>query len=512
MGNNDKRKWWVLAALALGLLTIGLDMTVLNVALPTLATELKSSTSDLQWIANAYTLALAALLLPAGMLGDRYGRKKWLLIAFVVFGVASIGCAYSPTSEMLIAMRILLGLGAAFLIPLSMSALPVLFTGKERTKAMMIWAMANTLGIPLGPIVGGWLLQHYSWGSVFLINIPIVVVALVALAVLMPESRSEQRRRLDLPGILTSSAGIVMVTYGVIRAGERGWDDSLSLLTSVVGVLLISVFILWQRRSRNPIIDLSLFSSKSFTWGTLLATLVTFAIFGLLFVLPQFYQVVMNANPLETGLRLLPLIGGLIVGTKMAERLVSLSGTKMIVSIGCAVMAGGLFLGTATNVESSLWFIYAWITVTGLGFGLALPIAMDSALGVLSAERSGVGSALIMALRQVGGAFGVALLGSAFNYSYRNGLVLSSLPAEFGDAIRQSASAGVAFARQQNSATILDNIQYSFIHGMETMLWICGGIAALGIFLAFVFLPAQSIAAKQSQPMTGIAVSGEKNH
>src|SRR5262245_23492859 len=226
-----RRKWWALGALALALMTVGLDLTILNVALPTLATDLGASTGQLQWFADSYNLVLAAALLPAGMLGDRFGRKKMLLVALSLFGAASLACSFATTAGELIAGRAVLGLGAAFLMPLSMAVLPVLFTAEERPRALTIWITANSLGIPLGPIVGGWLLDHYHWGSVFLINVPVILIGLVAISVLLPESRAAVRPRIDVPGVVLSSLGLVGFTYGVIQGGESGWGAPITLLT-----------------------------------------------------------------------------------------------------------------------------------------------------------------------------------------------------------------------------------------------------------------------------------------
>ncbi|WP_438447808.1 MFS transporter [Gorillibacterium sp. sgz5001074] len=493
MIRSENRKWWVLFSLTFGLLAVGLDMTVLNVALPTLATDLSASIGQLQWIVDSYNLVLAAMLLPAGMLGDRFGRKKFLLSALVLFGAASAACAYSGIPAMLTGMRALLGLGAAFLIPLSMSVLPVLFTGAERTKAMMIWATANMLGIPLGPILGGWLLKHYSWGSVFLINLPLVAVALIAVGLLMPDSRSARQQRLDLPGVAASSIGLVGVTYGVIRAGEQGWGNAGALASLAAGLLMLTGFVLWQRKSRHPLIDLSLFRSASFTWGTLLATSVSFALFGLLFAMPQYFQAVNGADSLGTGIRLLPLIGGLLVGAKSAQSLLPKLGAKYVAALGCGFMTAGLAAGTFTSLGSGYGFAAFWITVTGLGLGLVLPTAMDSALGELSAERSGIGSALIMALRQVGGTIGVALLGAALNAAYRSGLVLDGLPPQAAAAARIGVSAGAAAARRLGSPQLLGAVQDAFVSGMGRMLWICGGIAAVSTVLALIFLPRHTV-------------------
>jgi EmrB/QacA subfamily drug resistance transporter len=370
-----------------------------------------------------------------------------------------------------------------------MSILPVLFSGAERTKAMMIWATANMLGIPLGPIVGGWLLKNYHWGSVFLLNLPFVVIGFLAISILMPESRSQIRGKIDFIGVLTSSIGMVAVTYGVIRAGEKSWGNSEVILTTIVGLLVLCIFVLWQRRTKYPLIDLSLFRSPSFTWGSVLATLVSFAMFGILFTMPLFFQAVGGIDTLGTGLRLLPLIAGLIVGAKVSGKLVLKIGTKNNVAIGFLFLAAGLAIGAMTKVDSTLSFSAFWITITGIGLGLALPTAMDSALGELTAERSGVGSALIMAMRQVGGAFGVAILGTVLNSSYRSGLELTGVPAKVAYTIEQSVSAGVAVAEKLQSSKLLNNVRGAFVNGMDTMLLVCAGIAIFGVLCTLVFLP-----------------------
>jgi DHA2 family multidrug resistance protein-like MFS transporter len=499
MNRSGPRRWWALGALAISLLVVGLDLTVLNVALPTLATDLDASTSQLQWFANAYNLALAAALLPAGLLGDRFGRKRLLLVALVLFGVASVACAYAGSAGMLISARTVLGLGAAFLLPLSISVLPVLFSAEERPRAIAVWASANAIGIPLGPILGGWLLDNYWWGSVFLINVPVILLALVAVAVLLPESRSSQRPRMDLVGVLASSVGLVGLTYGVIEAGDKGWGDTGALATIAAGLLVLAGFVGWQLRQRRrpdgqPLVDLSLFRSPSFTWGAILTTLVSFAMFGLLFTMPQYFQAVEGSDALGTGLRLLPVIGGLLVGAQTAGRLVPRAGAKATVALGFALIAAGLLAGATTDVGTGYGFVAAWFALVGLGLGFALPTATDAALGALSTERSGVGSALIMALRQVGGTIGVALLGTVLSTAYQSRLELAGLPAAAADAVRRSVSGGVAVAQQLGSAPLLDSVRAAFAHGMDTMLLVCGGIAAVGVALALAFLPRRAAA------------------
>jgi len=447
MNGLGSRRWWALGALALSLLVVGLDGTVLSVALPTLATRLDASTGQLQWFVDAYLLVLAAALLPAGLLGDRFGRKKLLLGALAVFGASSVACAYAGSAGALIGARAALGLSAAFLIPLSMAVLPVLFEPAERARALSVWVTASAASFPIGPIVGGWLLDRFWWGSVFLINVPVIVLGLVAVAALVPESRNPRAPRLDVPGALTSSLGLAGVTYGFIEAGEKGWGDPAALAALAAGAVVLAGFALWQRGvSRRPdgqpLVDLGLFRSRSFTWGTILATVISFSLFGLLFAMPQYFQAIQGADALGTGLRLLPVIGGLLVGSRLGDLVARRAGAKVTVATGLALMAGGLFAGATTGAASGYGLAAGWMGVVGAGVGFGLPAAMDAALGALSVERSGVGSGLIQAGRQVGSAIGVAVLGTVVNSSYRGGLDLVGLPAQAAATVRESVSAG----------------------------------------------------------------------
>jgi DHA2 family multidrug resistance protein-like MFS transporter len=483
------RRWWALGAMAISLLVIGLDLTVLNVALPTLATDLGASTSQLQWFANAYTLVLAALLLPAGMLGDRFGQKWLLLGALILFGAASAACAYSSSPGQLIASRAALGIGAAFLIPLSMSLLNVLFAPGERARAMTIWVMANSLGIPLGPVVGGWLLDHFWWGSVFLMNLPMVLVGAVAVAVLIPATRGSRTGRIDVLGIVLSAAGLVVLTYGLIAAGERGWGDSVTLGTIAAGVVVLAAFVVWQTRTADPLIDLALFGSARFTWSTVLATLASFALMGLMFVLPQLFQAVQGVSAFQTGLRLLPLIGGLLVGAKLAERLAAAVGARITVSAGFVLMGGGMAIGAFTGVGSGYGFVATWVSLVGLSIGFTLPTVMNLAMGALTPARSGSGSALIQALRQVGGTAGVAILGTVLNGAYRDRVDVTGLPGPVAEAARDSASGAVAVAAHAGLPGLAESARAAFAHAMDATLWTSAGIAALALALTVLWLP-----------------------
>ena len=375
-----------------------------------------------------------------------------------------------------------------------------MFSAEERPKALAVWVAANAISFPIGPIVGGWLLSNFWWGSVFLINVPVVVVGLIAVTVLLPESRSAERPRLDLLGVLTSSLGLAGLTYGVIEAGEKSWLDPGTLAALIGGIFLLLFFLVWQRRTSYALVDLALFRSAGFTCGSLLATLVSFAMFGVLFVVPQYFQGVLATDALGSGLRLLPVIAGLLVGSQLAERIARRLGAKLTAAIGFVLLAAGLIAGATTGVATGYSFAAGWITVIGLGLGFTLPTAMDAALGALTAERSGVGSGLIMALRQVGGTIGVAVLGTVLNSRYRSGLDVTGLPAPVAHTVRGSVSAGVAVAHRLHSALLLDSVRTAFLSGMDAMLGVCGGIALLGIVLTLSFLPRGSAAAAKAGP------------
>jgi EmrB/QacA subfamily drug resistance transporter len=484
----------------------------LTLALPTVSADLHASSGDLQWFVDAYSLVLAAALLPAGLLGDRIGRKRLLVGALVLFGISSLACAYATSAGELIAARAVLGLAAAVILPMSLAVLPVLFTAAERPRAIAAVGGATFLGYPIGPILGGWLLDHFWWGSVFLINIPVVVIAVIAVTLLMPESRGKRRQRIDLTGIVVSSAGLTSLTYGLIKAGDSGWTDRVAIITMAAGVVALAAFVIWERlvsRARRaarptlPLVDLELFGSAGFTWGTVLSTLVSFALFGLVFAMPQYFLDVRGLDSLGAGLRMLPMIGGLALGLILGQRLQTPRrrragapvdsappvSPKVIVTIGFAIMAAALATGAGTTIGSSTSFAAIWFAVTGFGLGMAMPTALNAAIGALSPERSGSGSALITAMRQVGGTIGVAVLGTILATVYRSHLHLAGLPAAATGAIRKSVAAGVATARAAGSHQLLDTVRQAYVHGLDVMLWVCSGIAIVSALLALAFLP-----------------------
>jgi EmrB/QacA subfamily drug resistance transporter len=494
MKPTGARRWWALAAVSMGVLAVGLDGTVLSVALPTLARTLHASESDLQWFSSGYLLVLAAAMLPAGLLGDRYGHKKVLLIALGLFGLGSLACALSTSVGEFLAARVLLGLAGSGVIVMAISSLTVLFTKEERPKAVGIWAAANFLALPIGPILGGWLLTNFWWGWVFLINVPVALIGLVALATLVPESRASERPGIDLVGVVLSIAGLVALTYGLITAGMDGWTDATAILAMGGGVVVLVGFFAWERHlnrqpAGEPLLDLSLFSSASFTWGVILAAIAVLSMIGVLFTLPQYFQGVLGTDAMGSGLRLLPVIAGLIVGAIPSDRVVKLIGAKLTAGAGFAFIAVGLLIGTTTGVTSSTLFVAGWMAIIGVGLGLALSTSTSAALVELSEERSGVGSAVLQAVNKVGGPFGTAILGSVLSSIYLSHLALSGIAAPAAAAVRQSVFGGVAVAQQLGSPALLHSVRSAFVDGMDVALAVSAGIAVAGLILTLVFLP-----------------------
>jgi MFS transporter, DHA2 family, multidrug resistance protein len=489
------RRWWALAAVSAAVLAVGIDGTVLSVALPTLSRALHASESDLQWFTSGYFLVLAAAMLPAGLLGDRYGHKLVLLVSLGLFAAGSAASAYSTSVTEFMAARVLLGLAGAGIIVMAISALTILFDKQERPKAVGIWAAANFVALPVGPILGGWLLTHYWWGWVFLLNLPVALLGLLAIATLVPESRAAQRPGLDPIGVASSAAGLVGITYGLIKAGEDGWSNLGALLFIAAGVAVLVGFFRWERSlSRRPggqpLLDLTLFRSASFTWGVILAAVPILAMIGVLFTMPQYFQGVLGTNAIGSGLRLLPLIGGLVLGALPADRIGHLVGAKVAVAAGFVLLATGLVIGSTTSVGSSAVFVATWMAIAGVGLGLAMSTATSAALVELSEERSGVGSAVLQAFNKTGGPFGSAILGSVLSAGYLARLSLSGLPASAAAAVRQSVFGGVAVAQKLHSAALLESVHKAFVHGMDIAILVSAGIALAGAVLAVIFLPA----------------------
>jgi len=504
------RRWWALGALTLGVLAVGLDVTVLSVALPTLAVALKASESDLQWFSSGYALTLAAGMLPAGVLGDRFGRKRILAGALVVFGGGSIVCAYAANPAEFIAGRVVLGAAGAAIVVMALSVMTVLFSEEERPRAVGVWAAANFLSLPVGPIFGGWLLTNYWWGWIFLMNVPVAAIGIVAVLLLVPESRAAARPALDPFGMVLASAGLAALTYGLIELGRNGWTDPPSLVTAAGGLAVLAGFLAWERRltrlAAGPLIDLTLFRSRGFTWGVILAALGGLALIGLVFTMPQYSQGVLGLDPQASGVRLLPIILGLVVGAVPADRVAGRIGARVTIAIGFAITVCGLLLGATTGVDSSAAFVAAWMAVVGAGMGVGFATAASAALKTVPAERSGVASALIQAMQKVGAPLGSAIFGSVLVAVYQANLTLNGLPPAAAATTRQSVFAGVAVAATTHSAGLLANVRESFVRGMDSALVASAAVAGLAMLVALLFMPGRDAArAPAEAPVAKVA-------
>jgi DHA2 family multidrug resistance protein-like MFS transporter len=491
------RRWWAMGALTLAIVAISLDVTVLSVALPTLSSALNASEAELQWFVTAYTVALAAGMLPAGLVGDRYGRKRLTLVALVVFGLGSIACAYAPSALAFIAARIVVGIAGAALVVMALALVTVLFTEAERPRAVGTWGAANFIALPLGPILGGWILTNAWWGWVFLLNVPVALVAIVAVIRFVPSTRSEDRPAIDGVGVVASSGGLALLMYGIIEAGRDGWAASGALVPLVAGLVVLVGFVAWEaalgrRPGGQPLVDLDLFRSPSFAWGVGLTAVGVMGLAGLLFALPQYLQAIMATDAQGSGLRLLPVIAGLVAGALPADRVAARIGAKLTVGAGFAVLAAGLALGSTMSVGSDDPFIAAWTFVVGLGSGLAFATSASAALVELSAERSGVGAGLIQAVTKLGPAFGATVLGSVLNATYQARLDLIGLPAEAAAATEKSVFHGLAVAAQLGSATLADSVRTAFVAGMDDALRVTAVIMVVGLALTLAFLPGRT--------------------
>ncbi len=493
------RRWWALGAVVLAVLAVGLDATVLSVAIPTLATQLHASESDLQWFSSGYLLVLAALMLPAGLLGDRIGRKRVMVGALLLFGIASVACALSKTPAEFLAARVLLGVAGAPLIVMAISALAVLFSEEERPKAVGIWAAANFISLPIGPILGGYILTHAWWGWVFLMNAPVALLGLLAVVLLVPETKASRAPGLDPIGVGASTAGLVGLTYGLIQAGQDGWGSGFAIVPMVAGALLLFGFFRWEavlgrRPGGQPLVDLNLFRSRNFTWGVILLAVSGVAMMGGLFTLPQYFQGILGVDPMGSGFRLLPLIAGLIVGAIPGARLAVRLGPKLVIAAGFAIFGIGCLIGANMTLASGTAFTATWLAVVGLGLGLVFAPAASAALSQMDAERSGVASGVLQALNKTGGPLGAALFGSALSSVYQAHLPVAGLPAAAVATMRSGLAQGLAVARQLDSAALSRGVREAFVHGMNAALLCSVGIAGIGLLLTLAFMPMRAAA------------------
>jgi EmrB/QacA subfamily drug resistance transporter len=489
------KRWWMLGVTCLAVVVVSLDLTILNIALPAISGALRADTGDLQWLVDAYSLVFAGVMLPAGVIGDRLGRKRLLLAGLAVFLAASLWCALSVSAGELIAARAVMGLGAGIVFPMSLAVVTAAFGDDDRPTAIGILTAAVALALPLGPVLGGLLLEHFSWHSVFWINVPVVCLALVAGAVVMPESRNPVAPPLDTAGALLSTAAIVCLVWGFIDGPEHGWSapSAWGLLTG--SAVLLVAFVLRERSTTHTLIDLALFSDRRFTWGTTATVAVSVALFGIMFVVPQYLQSVLGDGPLSAGLRLLPLMGGLLVAGAAAGPLARLAGTRLTVAAGLALLTAGLIVLSRIHLTTGYGIVLTGLALCGLGTGVAIAAAMDAVMTAAGGGEAGVGAAVNSTLRQVGGAIAVAVLGSVLSASYARALrpAVAALPARDAAIARASITQAAQLARDLPSGSALRAAAGSaFLHGMSTVMLICAAITAVAAITSMRYLPGRA--------------------
>lgn len=496
-----RRRWGTLAVLCLSLVVIGLDNTILNVALPTLVRDLHASASDLQWMVDSYILVFAGLLLTAGSLGDRFGRKKALSTGLLVFVAGSVLSAFSGSAPLLIATRALMGVGGALIMPATLSILTNTFTdSSERAKAIGIWAGVAGMGIAVGPITGGWLLQHFWWGSVFLVNVPIVLVALVAGHYLVFDSRDPAAPKLDPVGAGLSIAGLTALVWAIIEAPSHGWGSSATVAAFAVAAVILGGFVAWEIHTDSPMLDVRIFENRRFSAASAAITLVFFAMFGSFFVMTQYLQSVRGYTALQAGIRMAPIALVMFIAAPASSSIVRRLGSKFVVAGGLTIAGIGLGLFSRLQEHSGYGILLAAILILGLGMSLTMAPATESIMGSLPREKAGVGSAVNDTTRQVGGALGVAILGSLFSsvYASRVGSALAGhgLSAAAARATQDSIGGALATAGQlggERGRALAEAARESFVGAMGPTFLVAAAVALVGAVIVLAFLPARAL-------------------
>ncbi len=490
-----ERRWKILVVLCTSLMVVIVGNTALNVALPTLARELGASTSAQQWMVDGYGLVFAGLLLTAGTLGDRYGRKGALQIGLLVFLVGSLSAAFMNSASGVIAGRAVMGFGAAFVMPATLSILTNVFPAQERGKAIAIWAGISGGGAAIGPVASGFLLTHFSWGSVFLVNVPIILVALAAGKVLLPTSRDPEPGALDPVGAVLSIASLGTLVYAIIEAPHRGWASGASLTWFAVAILLIAAFLMWEFRSSAPMLDLRYFLDPRFGVAAGVITLVFFAMFGFFFLLTQYFQLVLGYGTFEAGVKQLPFAAVMMVLAPNSPRVAAKYGAKRVVAFGLVCVATAMFLFTISRVDTSYWALLPVMMTMAGGMAMVIPSMTGSIMSAVPLGKAGVGSAMNDTTRELGGALGVAVLGSLVASRYGTELrpAIALLPDDLKAKANESLAGALqaAGALQGTMATDVNRIaREAYVAGIHVAAIVAGSVVLIASAFVYRKLPA----------------------
>ena len=501
-----------LAFICLSVFVISVDATIVNVALPTLSRQLDADTAQLQWIVDAYTLVMAGLMLSAGSLSDRYGRRGWLSSGLAIFAATSVVAAQAGSADALIAARAAMGVGAAVIFPTTLSLITNIFADPvKRAKAIGLWAAMVGVGVAAGPITGGWLLEHFWWGSVFMVNVPVAAVAIIGGVLFVPTSRDPAAPKVDVPGLVLSSIGITALVYTVIEAPNWGWSSVHTAAGLAAAVAVLAVFALWERHSTHPMLDVSVFINRRFSGGSLAVTAGFLTLFGFIFVITQYFQFIKGYSAFESGVRLLPVAISIAVASVIGPRIVERIGTTAVVAAGLVIFAGGLAWASTADAATPYVQIAGQMLMLGAGLGLTTAPATESIMGSLSVDKAGVGSAVNDTTRELGGTLGVAIVGSVFASVYTAGLggnaALSALPNQVRATMERSIAAAyqvVAQLPQPVTADVRAAVNAAFLDGMRAGSLVCAGIALAAAIVVAWMLPARA-----RQAVSAVAADSE---
>ncbi|MEV0900464.1 MFS transporter [Actinoplanes sp. NPDC049802] len=489
------RRWAILGVLVISLLVVVLDNTVLNVAMSTIADPergLGATQSELEWAINSYTLVFAGLLFTAGILADRFGRRLSLVTGLVVFGVASLVSAYASSPDELIAARAVMGLGAAAVMPATLSIIANVFDPLERPRAIGVWAGAVGLAVAIGPVLGGLLLEHFWWGSVFLINVPIVVIGVILVGVLVPESRDPKPGRIDVLGVILSIVGLTLLTYGVIKGGEDGFGETAAWSTLTAGLLVLVGFVLYERRITFPSLDVRLFGNRQFAASTGIIGLVFFAAMGSMFFGAFYLQMVRGYGPLASGALFVPFAVGQMIFAPASASMVKRFGPKAVSTVGLLLVSTALGLWLFIDVDTPIALVALAFFIQGVGMANVMPPATEAIMSALPREKAGVGSAVSNTIRQLGGALGVAVLGAVVSSVYRDNLATpAGLPDAAAEVARESIAGAHAVAGQAGpvAPALLAGADSAFVTAMHYAAVGSTVFALLGVLVAVLWLP-----------------------
>ena len=497
---NDRR-WKVLIVLCVAVFAINVDTTIVNVALPSLSKELGTSTSGLQWVVDAYNLAFAALVLAAGSLSDRFGRKGALMCGLIIFGAATTAGAFGTTTGQLIVARVAMGIGAAIIFPNTLSILTNVFHDRaERAKAIGIWGATTGIAVAFGPIIGGWLLEHFWWGSIFLAMAPAAAVALVLVAIIVPPSRDPSAPKLDVPGLMLSTVAMGLLIYTIIEAPDWGWGSTSTVAGFADSAAALVAFVLWERRVAEPMLDVELFKNLRFSAGSGAISVAFFALFGFIFLITTYFQLMHGYTPFATGVRLLPVAFGMGLASGLGPTLAVKVGNKLVVGAGLGFLAGFLvWLSTASAATSYLETV-GQMLMGSVAIGLATAPATEAIMGVIPRSKAGVGAAVNDANRLFGGTLGVAIIGSVFVSIYVHAITTSRAAAVIPSSLLAQSKASVSAAligahrlkaSDPSAAGLLSlATRHAFFDGFRVSCLVAAGVAFVGALFVFGFLPA----------------------